>query len=104
MIIEGITLSSRYGIEAELNKMKRLVFYLDKHAPLFKSIFCDSKMGSSYFFQLKRKQDPELIETLKSLIDRILISIGEGHNGFVIGTKMSGSPLGFMPANWELLP
>lgn len=79
----GIKCTSRYGLEAELNRMKGLAKLLSICDVPVTEIYCDSKIGYQYVVKLSVRDD-EVATGVASAIGGLTAHFHGGHNGVVV--------------------
>ena len=79
----GIKCTSRYGLQAELNRMKGLAKILAMWEMPVAEIWCDSKMGHQYVVTLSVR-DVEEANSVAGAISGLTQQFYGGHSGIVV--------------------
>lgn len=84
IVIEGITLSSRYSHGHELELLRAVIFDLSsEHRSKIDVLDCDSKSTASFLCRLKKWNDSEAAEIGAALENSLFSRLG-GHNGIAV--------------------
>jgi hypothetical protein len=82
LVVEGVSLISRYDKARELELMAIMVTGLPFDlAKRIKSIFCDSKCGVCFTVTLKHWPAPSILYAIGDRLDQLLCKHNDGHNG-----------------------
>lgn len=100
-LYKGISIESRWGVESELETMKRIIEAMaEPMARKLSAIWCDSKAQSTYTFCVQLGHfDTELLQEISDAV----ISTAGGHNGIFVeeGDKpFSGKSVSHLDPSW----